>query len=490
MAARKRTAAPPTEPQAIPTRPGRPGAQSAVSEEFAWVPLDRLVPWAKNPRINQKAVSKVAASINEFGWVRPIIANLHPDCINEIIVGHTARLAAVSLGLTEVPVRFVHLDPERAHAAALADNKLGEISAWDPAILGELIASSAIGKPLFTLAGFTPFEFDRLGRPPTADQDAVPDRPKRPITRVGDLWQLGRHRVICGDSTLAEVAARCLAGAVPKLLITDPPYGVKYDPRWREQSVNKTSAGALINSKHTNKVANDDRPSWLDAYALFPGDVCYVWHADLYGHIVRAELTGKGIAFVNGQVREVPIELPARNPPPVWFDIRARIIWQKPLAVISRGAYHWQHEPCWYGVRTGRNAAWIGDRKQSTIWEIAIKHGMMGKAEENEDDFDAAHGTQKPVECMARPMRNHQGDAYDCFLGSGTTVIAAEQLDRTCYGVELDPANVDVIVERWQTYTGGKATREGKAQTVAVPAAAPAPKGGKRSKRAPATIAA
>lgn len=469
----------------------RPGAQGSVAQEFAWVPIDRPKVWVKNPRKNQKAVAKVAASINEFGWVRPIICNTHPDCVDEIIVGHTARLAAISLGLAEVPVRFIHLEPERAHAAALADNKLGEISAWDPEILGELISSGAIGKPLFSLAGFTPFEFDRLGRPPQAGDAATPARPSRPVTRIGDIWQLGRHRVICGDSTLAEVVARLLAGAVPRLMVTDPPYGVLYDPLWREQTVNKTKAGALINSKHTNKVANDDRPSWLDTYALFPGDVAYVWHSDLHSHIVRAELTGEGIAFVDGQVRTVPLQVPSRVPSPAWFDIRARIVWRKPMAVISRGAYHWQHEPAFYAVRKGRNAQWIGDRKQTTVWDIEVKHGMMGKAHENEDGFENPHGTQKPVECMARPMRHHQGDAYDPFLGSGTTVIAGEQLDRTVYGVELDPANVDVIVERWQAFTGKKAQREGKAQTVSVPAEVKPPAAPRqRKKRGAATIAA
>lgn len=476
MAARKKTPAPPTEPQAIPTRPDRPGAQGKVAADFAWVPIDRLKVWAKNPRRNQKAVAKVAASLNEFGWVRPIIANLHPEAADEIIVGHTARLAAISLGLTELPVRFVHLEPERAHAAALADNKLGEISAWDPEILGELIASGAIGKPLFSIAGFTPFEVDRLGRPPTAGEDQVPSRPKRPVTRIGDVWLLGGHRLICGDSTNPSVVARVLAGTVPKLMVSDPPYGVNYDPLWREQSVNRTSAGALINSKHTNVVRNDDRASWLDAYTLFPGDVAYVWHSGLHSIVVYQELTGIGLSLEAGKSK-----LPAQPP---WFEMRAQIIWKKPLFVIGRGAYHWQHEPCWYGVRKGRNAAWIGDRKQSTVWDIEIKHGMMGKAHENEDGFDNPHGTQKPVECMARPLRNHQGDAYDPFVGSGTTIIAAQQLDRVCYAVELDPANVDVCVERWQAFTGQKAKREGAVVQQAPSRASVAPDGpGRKGRR-------
>lgn len=466
------------------------------------MPIDRLKVWVKNPRLNQKAVAKVAASINEFGWVRPVIANQHPECFDEIIVGHTARLAAISLGLTELPVRFVHLDPERAHAAALADNKLGEISAWDPEILGELIASGAIGKPLFSIAGFTPFEVDRLGRPPTAGEDDVPARPKRPVTRIGDVWLLGNHRLICGDSTNPSIVARVLNGIIPKMMVTDPPYGVNYDPLWREKSVNRTSAGALINSKHTNKVVNDNRASWSDAYTLFPGDVAYVWHASLLAHIVHADLTGLGrmdpkMLIAMWQEQGLPPELAKQliaaidklSPPPKltaqppFFEQRANIIWRKPMAVVSRGAYHWQHEPCFYGVRKGRNAAWVGDRKQTTVWDIDVKHGMMGKAHENDDGFDAEHGTQKPVECMARPMRNHQGDAYDPFVGSGTSLIAAQQLDRVVYAVELDPANVDVCVERWQAFTGQKARRAG--------APDPAPKAeAKPAKRARGTVAA
>lgn len=467
MAARRKTLEAPATPEALlaPLPAGsRPGNQrDLAAAEFSWVPLSRPKPWVKNPRQNAKAVPKVAASIREFGWVRPLVCNTHEACLDELILGHTALLAAIDLGLTEVPVRFVWMEPEQAHAAALADNKLAEISLWDPILLGEIITSGIVGKPLFSLAGFTPFEFDRLGKPPSASEDDVPARPKRPVTRVGDIWICGRHRIICGDSTKPETVARVLAGAIPKIMDTDPPYGVNYDPLWREQSVNRTNAGALINSKHTKKVANDHRASWLDAYTLFPGDVCYVWHSGLHTDVVKAELSGVGL-----QLKEGDTQLPARPP---WFEMRAQIIWVKPLFVIGRGAYHWQHEPCWYGVRKGRNAAWIGDRKQSTVWQIAIKHGMMGKAEENEDDFDAAHGTQKPVECMARPMRNHQGDAYDPFLGSGTTMIAAEQLDRACFGVELDPPNVDVCVERWQAFTGQKAKREG--QTVTPPPAAP-----------------
>jgi DNA modification methylase len=221
----------------------------------------------------------------------------------------------------------------------------------------------------------------------------------------------------------------------PFLMVTDPPYGVEYDPEWRAEH----DGGG----RHaTGKVANDDRIDWAPAYALFPGNVMYVWHAGVYAAEVAIGVVGTG------------------------FQIRGQIIWRKQHFVFSRGAYHWQHEPCWYAVRKGQTAHWHGDRTQSTVWDVpnANPHGGSGQAEQT------GHGTQKPVEIMRRPILNHtvKGEAvYDCFLGSGSTLIAAELTERICYGLEIDPRYVDVICQRWMAISGRHALLEGDGRTFA-----------------------
>ena len=249
----------------------------------------------------------------------------------------------------------------------------------------------------------------------------------------------GQHRVLCGDATSAEAVARLLSPASgipqPFLMVTDPPYGVEYDPEWRAEH----DGGG----RHaTGKVANDDRIDWAPAYALFPGDVMYVWHAGVYA-------------------AEVAVGILATR-----FQIRGQIIWRKQHFVFSRGAYHWQHEPCWYAVRKGQSAHWRGDRTQSTVWDVpnANPHGGSGQAEQT------GHGTQKPVELMRRPILNHtvKGDAvYDGFLGSGSTLVAAELTGRICYGLEIDPRYVDVICQRWMAITGRQAALESDGRTFA-----------------------
>lgn len=260
------------------------------------------------------------------------------------------------------------------------------------------------------------------------DPDDVPEPPANPVSRLGDLWQLGRHRLLCGDSTDPAAVEAVLAGVKPQLLVTDPPYGVSYDPAWRNRAGLSTTA-------RTGKVENDDRADWREAWALFPGEVAYVWHGALHAGTVAKSLTASG------------------------FQIRAQIIWAKERLVMGRGHYHWQHEPCWYAVRgTGH---WNGDRKQTTLWSIASRG----------QDAETTHGTQKPVECMARPIRNNSslGQAvYEPFCGSGTTLIAAEMEGRSCHAIELSPAYVDVALTRWQAFTGLQATLEGLNHSFAV----------------------
>jgi DNA modification methylase len=263
---------------------------------------------------------------------------------------------------------------------------------------------------------------------PPGDEDAVPEVQAEAITKPGDLWLLDEHRVLCGDATSATDIERVLGGAKPNLMVTDPPYGVEYDANWRNEAADKgLIAHAAI---RVGAVENDERIDWTEAWALFEGDVAYVWHAAWHASEVQATLMDAEI------------------------EIRSQIIWAKSRFAISRGHYHWQHEPCWYGVRKGGKGHWIGDRSQTTLWEINL-----------DANVDGGHSTQKPLECMERPMRNHSGDVYDPFLGSGTTLIAAEKTGRTCYGTEISPNYVDVIVKRWQNYTGKDATLDGDGRT-------------------------
>ncbi|HYF36059.1 MAG TPA: DNA methyltransferase [Prosthecobacter sp.] len=385
--------------------------------------IDRPTPYARNARkIPQKAIDKVAASIKEFGWRQPIVV----DAEGVIVVGHTRLLAARKLGLTEVPVHVAEgLTPAQIKAYRLMDNRSHQESDWDlDLLLPEFLDLKSLEIDL-GLTGFDARELDVLLKDPEKDAaaDAAPALPEVAVTQAGDLWVCGPHRVLCGDSTSLEAVSRLLGGQKsPFLMVTDPPYGVEYDPEWR----NKDLAPA---DRSIGKVENDDLVDWTSAFGHFPGNVAYVWCASWF-------------------LPEVAINLMASG-----FERRSLIIWSKPAFAISRGHYHWQHEPCWYAVKGAGH--WAGDRKQTTLWQIASRG----------QDVETVHGTQKPVECMRRPMLNNSsiGQAvYEPFMGSGTTLIAAETCQRVCLGLELNPAYVDVAVQRWQHLTGEKAILDGE----------------------------
>jgi DNA modification methylase len=373
--------------------------------------------WRKHPEAQQNALRGVLA---EVGYVDAILVRELPGGALQIIDGH---LRAETTPDAEVPVLVVDLTDAETDLVLATFDSLTAMAEADPAVLDQLLkevqtTSEAVAQMLLDLAKDSGCEF---GQDEEVTEDDVPEPPEVPITQLGDLWKLGEHLLLCGDSTKPEDVARLLQGRKPVLMVTDPPYGVEYDPEWRHQT-------GLNNSDRTGKVTNDDRVDWTEAYNLFPGDVCYVWHAGRFAAELATGLTASR------------------------FEVRAQIIWRKPRFAISRGHYHWQHEPCWYAVRKGRSAHWTGDRSQSTVWDIAAKDGTG----------ETRHGTQKPVECMARPIRNHGGvgvEVYDPFLGSGSTIIAAEQLHRRCYGLEIDPAYCDVIVHRFERFTGKKAER-------------------------------
>ncbi len=397
-------------------------------------PIGDLIPYARNARTHSEAqVALIAGSIREYGFTNPVLV----DGENGIIAGHGRVLAARKLGLPQVPViELAHLTEAQKRAYILADNKLAEQAGWDKALLAlELGDLQDLAVDLTSL-GFEAGELDALLRSGEADErkDDIPPVPATPVSRPGDVWLLGTHRLICGDATDADTVAKVLNGVRPHLLVSDPPYGVEYDPAWRNQ------VGAA-KTKRVGKVLNDHRADWREAWALFPGDVAYVWHGALHASTVAESL--------------VACE----------FAIRSQIIWAKERLVLSRGDYHWQHEPCWYAVREKATGHWSGDRKQTTLWQIPSR----------DQDVATVHGTQKPVECMRRPMLNNSspGQAvYEPFSGSGSSIIAAETCGRHCHAVELDPAYVDVAVERWQAFTGKDAVLEATGATFAAVRAA------------------
>jgi DNA modification methylase len=396
-------------------------------------PIDRPKDYPKNARKwSAQAVEKVAASIRAYGWRQPVVVDTH----EVIAIGHLRRAAGRFLGLTEVPVHVARdLTPAQIRGLRLADNRTNQEASWDEKLLAlELGELNDLDFDL-GLTGFDVHELDVLLRDPMEEEraDEVPPLPEIATTRPDDLWICGEHRVLCGDATSKSAVTRLLGKRKPFRTATDPPYGVSYDPMWREQA-------GLGRQRQTGRVANDDQMDWTAAYKLFPGDVAYVWHAGVHAGEVAAGLTSVG------------------------FEIRAQIIWSKQHFAMSRGHYHWGHEPCWYAVRKGGRANWCGDRTQSTIWQVQNLNPMGG----DRDEKATGHGTQKPVELMRRPIVNHtkRGDAiYDPFLGSGTTIMAAELTERFCCGIDIDPRYVDVAVIRWQGFTGQEATLDGDGRT-------------------------
>jgi DNA modification methylase len=391
-----------------------------------------LIPYARNARTHSDAqVAQIAASIKEWGWTNPILV----DPEGGIIAGHGRVMAARQLKIEEVPVMVANgwTDAQKK-AYILADNQLGLNAGWDMSLLAVEICDLADAGFNLDLIGFDEKILGDLLNDPTdglTDPDETPELPEEPVSVLGDVWQLGNHRIVCGDCTDADVVAKALDGVRPHLMVTDPPYGVEYDANWRNE-VDRAN-GKPYGGRAIGKVENDNNADWREAFALFPGDVAYVWHAGNKAHIVAESLISCDL------------------------NIRAQIIWAKQQFVIGRGDYHPQHEPCWYAVRKAKPGHYDGGRKQSTIWNI-----------DKPRKSETGHSTQKPVECMKRPIENNSspGQAvYEPFSGSGTTIIAAEMTGRACHAIELNQAYVDMAVKRWENFTGKKAKLEEDGRT-------------------------
>ena len=395
---------------------------------FETWPIDRLIEYARNPRKNDHAVDKVAAAIREFGFRVPIVAK--SDGL--VVDGHLRLKAAKKLGLAEVPVVLADdMTDAQVKAFRLSVNKVAELAEWDDELLAlEFDELREMGFDLDVI-GFDADEIAALTastvKEGLTDDDAVPEAPEEPITREGDVWLLGRHRLMCGDSTSIDHLQRLCDQQLVDMWLTDPPYNVAYEGGTKEKLTIKNDS-----------MSNDAFRQFLrDAYAaadavMKKGAVFYIWHADSEGYNFRGAAADIG------------------------WQIRQCLIWKKSSLVMGRQDYHWMHEPCLYGWKDGASHLWASDRKQTTILEFA-KPSRNGE-----------HPTMKPVELFAYQMLNNTKGSdivLDSFAGSGTTAIACEKHGRNARLMELDPRYCDVIINRWQDYTGQQAKLEATGET-------------------------
>ena len=397
-----------------------------MSLQFETWKIDRCIDYARNPRKNDHAIDRVAAAIREFGFRVPIVAKSD----GTVVDGHLRLKAAKKLRLTEVPVILADdMSEAQIKAFRLSVNKVAELAEWDIDFLKlELQDLDELGFDL-SLTGFDTDELANLLADPAeglTDDDAVPEVPAVSVTVEGDVWLLGRHRLMCGDSTSIDAVERLCDGQLVDMWLTDPPYNVAYE--------GKTKDALTIKN---DKMGDDSfrqflRDSYIAADAVMkPGAVFYVWHADSEGYNFRGAAKDAG------------------------WTVRQCLIWKKQSMVMGRQDYHWKHEPCLYGWKDGAAHLWATDRKQTTILEF------------DRPSRNGEHPTMKPVELFAYQMLNNtkgKDRVLDSFGGSGTTAIAAEKHGRDALLMELDPKYCDVIITRWQDFTGQTATLESTGQ--------------------------
>jgi site-specific DNA-methyltransferase (adenine-specific) len=385
-----------------------------------------LIPYALNSREHSDdQVAQIAASIRAFGFTNPVLI----DEQNNLIAGHGRVMAARKLGMTEVPAIVVTgMDERKRRALIIADNKLALNASWDMEAL--LVEVRDLGGEFGELMGFSDDELAAMMAEETeglTDEDAVPDVPAVPVTVEGDVWLLGRHRLMCGDSTSIDHLQRLCDGQLVDMWLTDPPYNVAYE--------GKTKDALTIKN---DKMGDDSFRQFLrDAYVaadavMKAGAVFYIWHADSEGYNFRGAAKDAG------------------------WTVRQCLIWKKQTMVMGRQDYHWKHEPCLYGWKDGAAHLWATDRKQTTILEF------------DRPSRNGEHPTMKPVELFEYQMLNNTKGSdlvLDSFAGSGTTAIACEKHGRNARLMELDPKYCDVILKRWQEFTGQQATLEATGET-------------------------
>ena len=391
------------------------------ANKIEWQSVEKLIPYAKNARTHSdEQVAQIAGSIKEFGFNNPVLV----DKDNSIIAGHGRVMAARKLGMDKVPVVILdHLTESQRKAYILADNRIALNSGWDTSMLSVELQDLKDDIDL-SLLGFDPDELDALLNPieeteGLTDEDAVPDVPDEPKTKPGDIYILGNHRLMCGDSCSVTDMEKLVNGRQVDMWLTDPPYNVAYE--------GKTKNALTIQN---DSMSNDGFRQFLrDAYVtadtvMKAGAVFYIWHADSEGYNFRGAAHDAG------------------------WKVRQCLIWKKSTMVMGRQDYHWKHEPCLYGWKEGAGHLWAADRKQTTILEF------------DKPSRNGEHPTMKPVALFEYQMLNNTkgGDIIlDSFGGSGTTMLAAEKNGRIAYLMELDPKYCDVIVKRWEDFTGKKA---------------------------------
>jgi DNA modification methylase len=372
--------------------------------------IEKLIPYARNARTHSdEQVGQIAASIKEWGWTTPVLV----DEDGGIIAGHGRTMAAKRLGMREVPVMVARgWSDAKKRAYVLADNKLALNAGWDDSMLAlELKELGETGFDL-DLTGFSLDEINALTplevEPGLTDEDAVPEAPEEPTTRLGDVWILGQHRLMCGDSTSIDAVEKLMDGQKADMVFTDPPYGVDYkginnDDR---SGLEELLRGSFGNYFSTSK----------------SGASCYVFHSDKCADIFHQVF------------RE-------------FFYFSSMIVWAKNSLTLSRTDYQSQHEPCLYGWMKGGTHSFFGDRKQVSVWKFD-KERVQG------------HTTPKPVALIERALQNSSKSddvISDLFGGSGSTLIACEKTARQCRMMEIDPKYCDVIIKRWEEYTGKNA---------------------------------
>ena len=403
--------------------------------------LDNIFEDPSNPnKMTPEQITALSNSMKKYGLIVPIIINQD----NVIIDGHQRKIAAEKLGLKKHPVIKINTNEFDQKLLKQILNKLK--GRHDPNLdLDEYKHLYDQDKELNSLKEFVAMDEEIIESIINLIENPLKDKTdeeldesislegiKTDIVR-GDIILLGKHRLMCGDSTNKEDVDKLMNNKKVILMVTDPPYGVNYNPKWRDDADKMGTLDNRYPTRSLGNVMNDDKNDWTEAYKLFNCDVLYVWHARIYAS-------------------EVALSLERLD-----YKIISQIIWSKPHFALSRGDYHWKHEPCWYAVKNGKQHNWQGDRTQCTVWEIAGMNAM-GASKEIEDKA-SGHGTQKPIKCMSIPILNNSKPKdiiIDPFLGSGSTLIACEKEDRICYGMELNPTYCEIVCQRYEKLTGKK----------------------------------
>lgn len=414
------------------------------AKQIIQMDVDKIKPYDRNPRINTRAVPAVKNSIKQFGFKYPIVV----DENNVIISGHTRRLAAIDLGMKTVPVIVAaDLDDEKKRALRLADNKTSELAEWDEDLLNV---------ELTDIIGLDMTDFGFESEQEVSDENVVEDEYEEPEeleikVKLGDMYRLGAHTLMCGDSTNAQDVNRLVDQGID-MVVTDPPYNVNYEG----------AAGKIQNDNMGDKEFKKFLVSVMKNIfdVLKPGGAFYIWHADSEGLKFRQAVEEAGLS------------------------LKQCLVWVKSSFSLGRQDYQWKHEPCLYGWKPGEKHSWYGNRKNTTTITMADLEDLKSKnkseliqwIEENccKDELETTvfyekkpvkselHPTMKPIKLIARQIQNSSVEndrVLDLFGGSGTTLIACEQLHRKCFTMEYDPHYVEVIIDRWEKFTGNKAIK-------------------------------